>query len=120
MTRLHSNQSQQRPKIPIPPQPPPPPPPLLTSSKKTGEAGNPDTLGVELLETLVKMALMKEEKVKLRDYRGDISKLGSGKIFLKGILDIPCTFRRVEVMLYRANFKNKVKYLRSSFEKLEI
>lgn len=81
--------------------------------------GNPDGLGAELLETLVKMAPTKEEEIKLRDYRGDISKLGSAERFLKGILDIPFAFRRVEAMLYRANFENEVKYLRSSFQTLE-
>ncbi|KAL4587798.1 hypothetical protein LXL04_000672 [Taraxacum kok-saghyz] len=43
--------------------------------------GNPDGLGAELLETLVKMAPTKEEEIKLGDYRGDISKLGSAKDF---------------------------------------
>ncbi|KAI3503020.1 hypothetical protein L1887_31455 [Cichorium endivia] len=81
--------------------------------------GNPDSLGAELLETLVKMAPTKEEEIKLRDYRGDVSKLGSAERFLKGILDIPFAFRRVEAMLYRANFENEVKYLRSCFQTLE-
>ncbi|CAH1413375.1 unnamed protein product [Lactuca virosa] len=81
--------------------------------------GNPEGLGAELLETLVKMAPTKEEEIKLRDYRGDVSKLGSAERFLKGILDVPFAFRRVEAMLYRANFDNEVKYLRSCFHTLE-
>lgn len=81
--------------------------------------GNPDSLGAELLETLVKMAPTKEEEIKLKDYTGDVSKLGSAERFLKAILDVPFAFRRVEAMLYRANFENEVKYLRSSFETLE-
>ncbi|KAD3640877.1 hypothetical protein E3N88_30100 [Mikania micrantha] len=82
--------------------------------------GNPDSLGAELLETLVKMAPTKEEEIKLKNYRGDVSKLGSAEIFLKAILDIPFAFKRVEAMLYQTNFANEVKYLRSSFQTLEV
>ncbi|XWS33500.1 hypothetical protein CRYUN_Cryun22dG0088500 [Craigia yunnanensis] len=81
--------------------------------------GNPESLGAELLETLVKMAPTKEEEIKLREYSGDISKLGSAERFLKTVLDIPFAFRRVEAMLYRANFDTEVKYLRKSFQTLE-
>ncbi|KAJ0469230.1 putative formin, FH2 domain-containing protein [Helianthus annuus] len=81
--------------------------------------GNPEGLGAELLETLVKMAPTKEEEIKLRDYKGDVSKLGSAERFLKAILDIPFAFKRVEAMLYRANFETEVKYLRTSFLTLE-
>uniref|UniRef100_A0A5B6ZKP4 Formin-like protein n=1 Tax=Davidia involucrata TaxID=16924 RepID=A0A5B6ZKP4_DAVIN len=81
--------------------------------------GNPDGLGAELLETLVKMAPTKEEEIKLRDYTGDISKLGSAERFLKAVLDIPFAFKRVEAMLYRENFDTELKYLRKSFQTLE-
>ncbi|KAK3016527.1 hypothetical protein RJ639_006850 [Escallonia herrerae] len=81
--------------------------------------GSPEGLGAELLETLVKMAPTKEEEIKLRDYKGDISKLGSAERFLKAVLDIPFAFKRVEAMLYRANFDTEVKYLRNSFQTLE-
>ncbi|XWS45157.1 hypothetical protein CRYUN_Cryun15aG0112400 [Craigia yunnanensis] len=81
--------------------------------------GNPESLGAELFETLVKMAPTKEEEIKLREYSGDISKLGTAERFLKTVLDIPFAFRRVEAMLYRANFDTEVKYLRKSFQTLE-
>nr|GEW80058.1 formin-like protein 6 [Tanacetum cinerariifolium] len=81
--------------------------------------GNGDGLGAELLETLVKMAPTKEEEIKLKDYRGDISTLGSAERFLKAILDIPSAFKRAEAMLYRANFENEIIFLRSSFQTLE-
>ncbi|XP_050388089.1 formin-like protein 6 [Argentina anserina] len=81
--------------------------------------GNLEGLGAELLETLVKMAPTKEEEIKLREYQGDISKLGSAERFLKAVLDIPFAFKRVEAMLYRANFDTEVKYLRKSFQTLE-
>ncbi|CAI9766857.1 unnamed protein product [Fraxinus pennsylvanica] len=81
--------------------------------------GNPEGLGSELLETLVKMAPTKEEEIKLKDYSGDSSKLGTAERFLKAILDIPFAFKRVEAMLYRANFTTEVKYLRNSFQTLK-
>lgn len=77
-------------------------------------------LGAELFETLVKMAPTKEEEIKLKDYNGDLSKLGAAERFLKGILDIPFAFKRVEAMLYRVNFDAEVKYLTKSFETLEV
>ena len=82
--------------------------------------GNPESLGSELLETLVKMAPTKEEEIKLQEYNGDISKLGTAERFFKTVLDIPFAFRRVEAMLYRANFDTEVKYLRKSFQTLEV
>ncbi|RLN39850.1 hypothetical protein C2845_PM01G06680 [Panicum miliaceum] len=81
--------------------------------------GNAECLGSELLETLVKMAPTKEEELKLRDYNGDLSKLGSAERFLKAVLDIPFAFKRVDAMLYRANFETEINYLRKSFETLE-
>lgn len=86
----------------------------------TCATGNPEGLGPELLETLVKMAPTKEEEIKLRDYKGDLSKLGSAERFLTAILDVPFAFKRVEVMLYRANFDTEIKYLRDSFKTLQV
>jgi len=73
-----------------------------------------------LLETLVKMAPTKEEELKLRNFTGDLSKLGSAERFLKALLDIPFSFKRVDAMLYRANFESEINYLRKSFETLEV
>ncbi|KAI3903291.1 hypothetical protein MKW98_031945 [Papaver atlanticum] len=81
--------------------------------------GNPEGLGTELLETLVKMAPTKEEELKLINYNGDLSKLGSAERFLKAVLDIPFAFRRVDAMLYRANFEAEINYLKKSYETLE-
>ena len=85
-----------------------------------GQTGNPEGLGPELLETLVKMAPTKEEEIKLKNYSGDLLKLGSAERFLKAVLDIPFAFKRVEAMLYRANFDAEVNYLRKSFQTLEV
>lgn len=81
--------------------------------------GNPEGLGAELFETLVKMAPTKEEEIKLKNYDGDLSKLGPAERFLKAVLDIPLAFKRVEAMLYRANFETEVNYLKKSFQTLE-
>lgn len=78
-----------------------------------------ESLGTDLLETLAKMAPSKEEEIRLKEYNGDISKLGPAERFLKGLLDIPFAFKRVDAMLYRANFKEEVMYVRKSFKTLE-
>lgn len=81
--------------------------------------GTCDSLGTDLLETLAKMSPSKEEEIRLKEYKGDISKLGPAERFLKGLLDIPFAFKRVDAMLYRASFKEEVIYIRKSFETLE-
>ncbi|GAB2282379.1 hypothetical protein Dimus_016924 [Dionaea muscipula] len=82
--------------------------------------GNADTLGAELLESLSKMAPTKEEERKLMEYQDDSSlKLGHAERFLKSVVDVPFAFKRVEAMLYVANFDSEVEYLKKSFETLE-
>lgn len=82
--------------------------------------GSADTLGSELLESLLKMAPSKEEERKLRDHTDDSpTKLGPAEKFLKAVLDIPFAFKRVEAMLYIANFESELEYLRKSFGILE-
>ena len=66
------------------------------------------------------MALTKEEEIKLKNYDGDLSRLGSAERFLKAVLDIPLAFKRIEAMLYRANFETEVNYLRKSFQTLDV
>jgi hypothetical protein len=36
------------------------------------------------------------------------------------VLDIPFAFKRVDAMLYRANFESEINYLMKSFETLEV
>ncbi|CAA6657520.1 unnamed protein product [Spirodela intermedia] len=100
---------------------------LLKAFNVTGEEvsealldGNPEELGVELLEALMKMEPTEQEELALRNYAGDPSKLGSAERFLKALLDIPHAYRRIDAMLYRSNFESEVKYLRESFESLEV
>ncbi|MCL7043834.1 hypothetical protein MKW94_024308 [Papaver nudicaule] len=82
--------------------------------------GNTDTLGTDLLESLLKMAPSKEEERKLKDYKDDSPfKLGTAERFLKALVDVPFAFKRVDAMLYIANFDSEVEYLRKSFITLE-
>ncbi|KAF8668605.1 hypothetical protein HU200_051779 [Digitaria exilis] len=76
-------------------------------------------LGSEFYETLAKMAPTKEEELKLKGYSGDQSKLDPAERFLKGVLDVPFAFKRVDALLYRANFDTEVDYLKNSFGTLE-
>ncbi|GAV67125.1 FH2 domain-containing protein [Cephalotus follicularis] len=83
--------------------------------------GNSDTLGTELLESLLKMAPTKEEEHRLREFNDESPfKLGPAEKFLKAVLDIPFAFKRVDAMLYIANFDSEVDYLKRSFETLEV
>ncbi|KAL2330126.1 hypothetical protein Fmac_017707 [Flemingia macrophylla] len=82
--------------------------------------GSTDTLGTELLESLLRMAPSKEEERKLKELEDDSpTKLGLAEKFLKAVLDVPFAFKRIEAMLYIANFESEVEYLRSSFQILE-
>lgn len=83
--------------------------------------GNYDTLGTELLESLLKMAPTKDEESKLKKFRDELPfKLGPAEKFLKVMLDIPFAFKRVDAMLYIANFDTELEYLGKSFETLEV
>lgn len=82
--------------------------------------GNADSLGSELLESLLKMAPTKEEEHKLKEFKDESPlKLGPAEKFLKALLDIPFAFKRVDAMLYIANFDAEIEYLRRSFETLK-
>ncbi|KAM0904026.1 hypothetical protein ACQ4PT_018294 [Festuca glaucescens] len=82
--------------------------------------GQAESLGTELLEMLLKMAPTREEELKLREYREDaLAKLGTAESFLKAVLGVPFAFKRVEAMLYIANFDSEVDYLKTAFKTLE-
>ncbi|KAF3451073.1 hypothetical protein FNV43_RR07162 [Rhamnella rubrinervis] len=82
--------------------------------------GNSDALGTELLESLLKMSPTKEEERKLKEFKEESPfKLGPAEKFLKSVLDIPFAFKRVDALLYIANFDSEVEYLKRSFETLE-
>ncbi|CAL9098352.1 unnamed protein product [Musa textilis] len=84
------------------------------------EAGNAESLGTELLETLVKMAPSAEEEHRLKEHKDDSPcKFAPAEAFLKALLDVPFSFKRVDAMLYIANFDSEVNFLIESFETLE-
>lgn len=67
------------------------------------------------------MAPTKEEERKLKVFKDESSfKLGPAEKFLKGVLDIPFAFKRVDAMLYISCFDSDVEYLRTSFQTLEV
>ena len=84
--------------------------------------GNAESLGADLLETLLKMEPSKEEEMKLKEHREESSpyKLGPPERFLKAVLDIPFAFKRVDAMLYMSTFDSEISDLRKSFETLEV
>ncbi|XP_004244823.2 formin-like protein 2 [Solanum lycopersicum] len=83
--------------------------------------GSADTLRMELLESLMKMAPTKEEEWKLKNIKDESPfKLGPAEKFLKAVVDIPFAFKRVDAMLYIACFDSEVEYLTKSFQTFEI
>lgn len=94
---------------------------IITVLNLDNYTGNADTLGTELLESLLKMAPTKEEERKLKEYKDETPvKLGPAEKFLKAVLDVPFAFKRVEAMLYISNFESEVEYLKRSFQTLEV
>ncbi|RRT74780.1 hypothetical protein B296_00031945, partial [Ensete ventricosum] len=83
--------------------------------------GNADGLGNEVLEALMKMVPSKEEERKLKEHKDDSPDiLGPAEIFLKAVLRIPFAFKRVDAMLYVANFDSEVNRLRNLFGTLQV
>ncbi|KAJ0253941.1 Formin-like protein 9 [Hirschfeldia incana] len=79
--------------------------------------GDYGALGAELLDCLSRFAPSKEEERKLRNASDDsvFIKLGSAERFLKELLHVPFVFKRVDALLYVANFNSEIEYLRRSF-----
>ena len=63
--------------------------------------------------------LTREEEIKLKDYNGDISKLGPAEQCLKAIVDIPFSFKRFDAMLFRETFEEEINFIKKSFTILE-
>ncbi|XVF34096.1 hypothetical protein REPUB_Repub18cG0027900 [Reevesia pubescens] len=77
-------------------------------------------LPVELLQTLLKMAPTADEELKLRLFSGEISQLGPAERFLKVLVDIPFSFKRMEALLFMCSLHEEVTVTRESFETLEV
>ena len=63
--------------------------------------------------------LTREEEIKMKDYNGNISKLGPAERCLKAIVDIPFSFKRFDAMLFRATFEEEINFIKKSFTILE-
>lgn len=67
------------------------------------------------------MAPTKEEERKIKEFKDESPfKLGPAEKFLRAVLDIPFAFKRIDAMLYIANFDSEVEYLKRSFETLQV
>ena len=82
--------------------------------------GTGDGLNTKFLEKVVESMLTREEEIKLKDYNGDISKLGLAEQCLKAIVDIPFAFKRFDAMLFRATFEEEINFIKKSFTILEV
>ncbi|KAI3466200.1 hypothetical protein Pfo_022863 [Paulownia fortunei] len=81
------------------------------------EEGN--ELPSELIHTLLKMAPTAEEELKLRLYSGEFSQLGPAERFLKGMVDVPFAFKRLESLLFMCTLQEETSMLKESFVVLE-
>jgi len=84
-------------------------------------SGHYDALGVELLESLARVAPSEEEEKKLISYSDDsVIKLAPSERFLKELLNVPFVFKRVDALLSVASFDSKVKHLKRSFSVIQV
>jgi hypothetical protein len=81
--------------------------------------GDCDVLGAELLECLSRLAPSKEEERKLKSF-SDGSEIGPAERFLKELLHVPFVFKRVDALLFVANFHSEIKRLRKSFSVVQV
>ncbi|XP_051151796.1 formin-like protein 5 [Andrographis paniculata] len=76
-------------------------------------------LSPELVQTLLKMAPTSDEELKLRLYTGELSQLGPAERFLKVLVDIPSSFKRLESLLFMGTLQEETTMLKESFATLE-
>ncbi|KAG8365028.1 hypothetical protein BUALT_Bualt18G0060300 [Buddleja alternifolia] len=81
------------------------------------EEGN--ELPSELIRTLLRMAPTADEELKLRLYCGEISQLGPAERFLKVLVDIPFSFKRLDTLLFMCTLEEETAILKESFVVLE-
>lgn len=77
-------------------------------------------LPAELIQTLLKMAPTAEEELKLRLFNGELSQLGPAERFLKALVDIPFSFKRLEALLFMCTLQEEASATKESFESLEV
>ncbi|KAG0556792.1 hypothetical protein KC19_11G079200 [Ceratodon purpureus] len=79
-----------------------------------------DGLGQEILEILVKMTPTDEEITKFQEYQGDPTLLGPADRFIRGILQIPSAFERLQAMHYRALYGEDLHHIQDTITTLEM
>ncbi|KAF2285843.1 hypothetical protein GH714_008382 [Hevea brasiliensis] len=75
---------------------------------------------MHFMKTLLKMAPTADEELKLRLYSGELSQLGNAERFLKVLVDIPFTYKRLEALLFMCTLQEEVATTKESFETLEV
>lgn len=66
------------------------------------------------------MAPTAEEELKLRLFNGELSQLGPAERFLKALVDIPFSFKRLEALLFMCTLQEEVSATKESFQILEV
>ena len=82
------------------------------------ESGHYEALGVELLESLSRIAPSEEEEKKLKSY-SDV-KLAPPERFLQELLNVPFVFKRADALLSVATFGSKIQHLKQSFSVIQV
>ncbi|KAK6777758.1 hypothetical protein RDI58_024476 [Solanum bulbocastanum] len=81
---------------------------------------NRNELPSKLLQTFLKMAPTADEELKLRLYIGDLSRVGPVEQFLKVLVDIPFSFKRLESLLFICSLEEEASMAKESFATLEV
>lgn len=66
------------------------------------------------------MAPTSEEELKLRLFNGELSRLGPAERFLKALVDIPFSFKRLEALLFMCTLQEEVTIVKESLATLEV
>ncbi|KAL6494355.1 Formin-like protein 5 [Orobanche gracilis] len=74
----------------------------------------------EIIQTLLKLAPTADEELKLRLYHGEISELYAPERFLRGLVNIPFAFKRLESLLFMCTIEEITTTLKESFVVLEL
>lgn len=66
------------------------------------------------------MAPTSDEELKLRLFTGEITQLGPADRFLKVLVDVPFSFKRIEALLFMCSLEEDVALTKESFQTLEV
>ncbi|PWA62378.1 Actin-binding FH2 [Artemisia annua] len=78
-------------------------------------------LDTETLEKLNRISPSKEDEQIILDFEGDVTRLADAESFLYHILKaIPSAFTRVNVMLFKSNYRSEVAEVKKSLQTLEM